>query len=216
MMNFKKWLQEEDVSEGALQNLALAGMLGLSSVGNTAAAANSSEVVPQDSIGQQPQIKVWKDSTGSIEKQGHLEKIDNDLITIRLLNNDSFTMPINWFSEEDKIYIDKHRGMKNIDINAKVKDFIPDVKNIQQAPNQQSASQNSKPYLSTSDVEFDPTFGPKPPNKNPTPMQVYKYQINLVNKAQMEINRGKRPSAEWLILYKKYNGQQPFPPTENE
>ena len=215
MMKFKKWLQEEDVSEGALKNIALAGMLGLSSLGNTDA-ANTSQVDPQNSIGQQPQIKVWNDSTGSLEAKGHLEKIDNDLITIRLLTNNYFTMPIKWFSEEDKIYIDKHRGMKNIDINAKVKDFIPDVKNIQQAPNQQSASQNSKPSLSTSDVEFDPTFGPKPPNKNPTPMQVYKYQINLVNKAQIEMNRGKRPSAEWLMLYKKYNGQQPFPPTENE
>ena len=213
MMKFKKWLQEEDVSEGALKNLALAGALGLSSLGSTAAAANSSEVVPQDSIGQQPQIKVWKDSTGSIEKQGHLEKIDNDLITIRLLNNDSFTMPINWFSGNDRTYIDKHRGMTSVDINAQVKSFLPDLKNTQQAPNQKSAS---APSLSTSPVEFDPTFGPKPPNKNPTPMQVYKYQINLVNKAQMEINRGKRPSAEWLILYKKYNGQQPFPPTENE
>lgn len=207
--SFKEWLIKEELNDksrltrrGLISGLA-AGALGLG-IGSAKAAntpANDPGVpAPQDSIGMIPQVRQWDHP----EKTGHLEGFDDSYIYVRFTDTPDVLsrVPRDSLSARDKEYVAQHEVM------------LRDRRRLggNTRPGNQGVQQQQQ--FQASKKEFNPKFGPQPPIKNPKPIQVWKYQFRLIRDAESRMQRGAKPSVDYVILYKYYNGQMPDPPEE--
>lgn len=206
--SFKEWLKQKELNEQGMTRRdllsgALAGALGLGAgkimAANTSA-GDPGSLAPEDSIGMIPQIRSWTDKIGTFSKKGHLESLDRSFAYIRFTDapDKLAKIPRNWLSEEDQDYLSKFEQGKRTQ---------PGSLHGQNGPTNTNQPQAEK-------KEFNPKFGPKPSMKDPTPMQVYKHQVGIARDGAYQVSKGKKPSVNYIILHRYYNGIMPDPPTE--
>lgn len=203
--SFREWLVGEENRLGRRGFLAGAlaagasGLLGSSSKGANVPVGSSDLPPPEDSIGMSPQIRIWD----NVRKSGHMENFDQNFVYIRFTDSPDVLSKIlrSELSERDKEYVGKHEAM-----------LRSRNRYGSRGPTQQTY-EPSRP--GSSSRPFNPDYGPKPLGiKKPTPMQVWKYQFNLVTKAEEGMARGRKPPIDYVILYRYYDGKMPDPPEE--
>jgi hypothetical protein len=208
--SFKEWLKNEELNEQGLTRrkllsggaAALVGALGLNKAMGANTSANSPGVTaPEDSVGMIPQIRNWSDRDGTFSKQGHLESLDKSFAYIRFTDSpDKLTrIPRSWLSDEDREYLSMFEQGRRTHPAGDAQ--------VQNGPSTVQQGQAEK-------KPFNPKFGPKPPTKNPTPMQVYRHQVRIARDGAYQVSLGKKPPVDYLILYRYYNGIMPDPPED--
>jgi len=213
IQSFKEYCNERLEEEHRLSRRGLlAGALAAGAFGSVAKAANTPAgspdlPSPEDSVGMIPQVRYWDHA----DKKGHMENFDRSFVYIRFTDSpDVLTKFLrDALSDRDKEYVSQHEAMV-------MRRKVGRPQQNQQARGNQAGQVNNQGQqaVAVEKKRFNPDFGPKPPYKNPTPIQVWKHQYRLVTKAEAEMARGKRPPVDYVILYKYYNGQMPDPPEE--
>lgn len=72
----------------------------------------------------------------------------------------------------------------------------------------------NSPMPINSSIQNKTTLIPQPKIKNATAIQIWGYQVRFVQEEERKIRVGKRPSIDYILLYKKYGGKMPEPPVE--
>lgn len=205
--NFNEWLKnrlKEDSRINRRRLLAGAGAFASSALlSNFANAANTPAgspglSPPEDSVGMIPQVRYWE----IFDKNGHMENFDKSWVYIRFTDTPDILsrIPRNSLSEKDKEYVSSHENM---------------VLKRQKPHKQNNVNKAKDVDVAQENKEFNPKFGPQPPGvKNPKPIQVWKHQFKLIQDSESKMRRGIKPSVEYVILYRYYNGQMPDPPFE--
>lgn len=198
MESFKSWLKENEINE-SWKDLALAGALTAGAL--TAQGANSPMPIntpTQNQASLVPQVRTWIDKENKTIGIGHLEKTDRNFVYIRMTKTPTELTKIakSVLSNEDSEYAKNYEDL-----------IFHGRKEVKQPQSTQRIKAIQK-------MEFDPDFGPQPKFKNANPIQIWKYQLRFIQEEERKMRLGRRPSIDYILLYKKYGGKMPEPPLE--